>query len=43
VPDKRSERDALIATSALVHGMCIVARNVDDFIGSGVAVENPWG
>jgi predicted nucleic acid-binding protein len=43
VPDKRSERDALIAATALVHGMCVVTRNVDDFIGSGVAVANPWG
>jgi predicted nucleic acid-binding protein len=43
VPNKRSERDALIAATALVHGMCVVTRNVDDFIGSGVAVANPWG
>lgn len=42
VPDRRSERDALIAATALVHGMCVVTRNIDDFIGSGVAVENPW-
>ncbi len=42
LPDRRSERDALIAATALVHGMCVVTRNIDDFIGSGVAVENPW-
>ena len=43
VPDRQSERDALIAATALAHGMCVVTRNIDDFIGSGVAVENPWG
>ncbi len=30
VPDKRSERDALIAETALVHSMTVVTRNVDD-------------
>ena len=28
VPDRRSERDALIAATALVHGMTVVTRNV---------------
>jgi toxin FitB len=28
VPDRRSERDALIAATALVHGMAVVTRNV---------------
>lgn len=42
VPDRRSERDALIAATALVHGMTVVTRNVVDFVGSGVAVLNPW-
>lgn len=31
VPDKRGERDALIAATALVHGMTVVTRNVADF------------
>jgi toxin FitB len=42
VPNKRSERDALIAASALVHGMAVVTRNVADFKSTGVAVINPW-
>lgn len=43
VPDKRSERDALIAATALVHGMTLVTRNVVDFQATGVALLNPWG
>lgn len=42
VPDRRSERDALIAATALVHGMTVVTRNVDDFRPTGVALINPW-
>ena len=42
VPDKRGERDALIAATALVHGMTVVTRNVADFEPTGVAVINPW-
>lgn len=42
VPDKRSERDALIAATALVHGMTVATRNVADFAPTGVAVFNPW-
>lgn len=42
VPDPRAERDALIAATALVHGMTIVTRNVRDFEPTGVAVVNPW-
>ena len=42
VPDKRGERDALIAATALVHGMAVVTRNVDDFQPTGVALLNPW-
>ena len=41
-PDPRSERDALIAATALVHGMTVVTRNVEDFELTGVAVVNPW-
>ena len=42
VPDPRSERDAFIAATALVHGMTIVTRNVADFAPAGVPVLNPW-
>ena len=42
VPDRRSERDALIAATALVHGMAVVSRNVADFKQTGVTVVNPW-
>jgi predicted nucleic acid-binding protein len=40
-PDPRSERDALIAATALVHGMTVVTRNVADFKTSGVPLLNP--
>ena len=42
VPDKRGERDALIAATALVHGMTMVTRNVDDFKLARVPLINPW-
>ena len=42
VPDKRGERDALIAATALVHGMTVVTRNVADFRLTGVDIFNPW-
>jgi predicted nucleic acid-binding protein len=42
VPDKRPERDAWIAATALVHGVTVVTRNVVDFQPMGVAVLNPW-
>ena len=42
VPSPRSDRDALIAATALVHGMTVVTRNVDHFQPTGVAVINPW-
>ncbi|EKB5803150.1 TPA: type II toxin-antitoxin system VapC family toxin [Escherichia coli] len=42
VPDKRGERDALIAATALVHGMTVVTRNVADFESTGVPIINPW-
>lgn len=42
VPDKRGERDALIAATAFVHGMAVVTRNVADFKPTGVALINPW-
>jgi predicted nucleic acid-binding protein len=42
VPDPRAERDALIAATALVHGMAVVTRNVADFETMGVQLINPW-
>lgn len=42
VPDPRSDRDALIAATALVHGMTVVTRNVEDFQPTDVTILNPW-
>jgi predicted nucleic acid-binding protein len=42
VPDPIEDRDALIAATALVHGMTLVTRNVAHFQRSGVAIVNPW-
>lgn len=42
VPDPRPDRDALIAASALVHGMTVVTRNIIDFKDTGVSLINPW-
>ena len=43
VPNPRYDRDALIAATALVHGLTVATRNVADFEGMGVDVLNPWG
>ncbi len=42
VPDQANESDALIAATALVHGLTVVTRNIGDFQSSGVALINPW-
>ena len=42
VPNPRSDRDALIAATALVHGLTVATRNVADFERTGVGVVNPW-
>jgi predicted nucleic acid-binding protein len=42
VPDPCADRDAMIAATALVHGMTLVTRNVDDFRTMGVKILNPW-
>jgi toxin FitB len=42
-PDPRAEQNALIAATALVHGLTVVTRNVADFAATGVPVFNPWG
>ena len=43
VPALQSDRDALIAATALVHGMTVVTRNVADFGTTGVRLIDPWG
>jgi predicted nucleic acid-binding protein len=42
VPNRRGEADALIAATALVHGMTVVTRNVLDFEPTGVPLLDPW-
>jgi hypothetical protein len=42
IPNPRSERDALIAATALVHGMTVATRNVSDFQATGASLLNPW-
>lgn len=42
VPDPRSQRDALIAATAMVHNMTVVTRNVADFVATGAPLLNPW-
>jgi toxin FitB len=43
VPDPRKERDALIAATALAHGMTVVTRDTADFAPTGVPLLDPWG
>ena len=42
IPDPRPERDALIAATALIHGLTGVTRNVGDFEPTGARILNPW-
>jgi len=42
VPNPRAGRDALIAATALVHGLTVVTRNIGDFEPTGVPMLNPW-
>jgi toxin FitB len=42
VPDPMPERDAMIAATALVHGMTLVTRNVSDFQRAKIKLFNPW-
>ena len=42
VPDPRAERDALMAATAMVHGLTVITRTVADFEPTGIALLNPW-
>jgi len=42
IPDPRSERDAMIAATAIEHRFTIVTRNTADFANTSVALVNPW-
>ena len=42
VPNPQPESDALIAATALVHGLIVATRNVSDFETTGVRSVNPW-
>jgi predicted nucleic acid-binding protein len=43
VPNPHSDRDALIAATALLNGLTVATRNVADFERTGVGVVDPWG
>jgi len=42
VPNQRPVLDALIAATALVHGMTVATRDVADFEQTGARTINPW-
>jgi len=42
VPNPKQLSDALIAATALIHGLTLVTRNVPDFQATGVRLVNPW-
>ncbi|MEE9412544.1 MAG: type II toxin-antitoxin system VapC family toxin [Methylococcales bacterium] len=42
VPQYENALDKQIAATALIHGLILVTRNVDDFAGSGVELLNPF-
>jgi predicted nucleic acid-binding protein len=42
IPNPCSDRDSIIAATALVHGMTVITRNVRDFERTGVDLLNPW-
>ncbi|MGI2027302.1 type II toxin-antitoxin system VapC family toxin [Endozoicomonas acroporae] len=42
IPNPKSERDAMIAATAIIHQMTVVTRNIRDFEQSGAKLFNPW-
>jgi predicted nucleic acid-binding protein len=42
VPSPMPGRDALIAATAIVHGLTLVTRNVKDMERTGARLLNPW-
>ena len=42
VPDPMPDMDALMAATALAHGLTLVTRNTKDFLRTGAALLNPW-
>lgn len=42
VPNPKSDRDAMIAATAINHGMTVVTRNTQDFKHTNVELLNPW-
>ncbi|WP_236001730.1 plasmid stabilization protein [Cysteiniphilum marinum] len=42
IPNPKLDRDAMIAASAITHGMTLVTRNIIDFKDMSVALINPW-
>jgi predicted nucleic acid-binding protein len=42
VPDRISDREAMIAAIALIHGLRVVTRKTADFADTGAPLLNPW-
>jgi hypothetical protein len=42
VPNPRPVVDAMIAATAIIHGLTVVTRDASDFERMGVAILNPW-
>lgn len=42
VPDPHPDRDALIAATALAHGLALVTRNTADFQPMACPLIDPW-
>jgi len=42
VPSHENAIDKQIAATALTYDLCLVTRNIDDFVGTGVRLLNPF-